>query len=98
MPPRRTMIKVAIVDYVAEHVDGLTLKQSAHIVEAVFELLKQTLVRGEKIKLSGFGNFMVRDKKERAGRNPRTGAVLRISGRRIVKFRPSEGLKKAMSG
>ena len=57
----------------------------------------ETLERGEKIKLSGFGNFVVREKKSRVGRNPQTGQEIEISARRVLTFRPSQVLKNALN-
>ncbi|HET6436648.1 MAG TPA: integration host factor subunit alpha, partial [Anaeromyxobacter sp.] len=57
----------------------------------------ETLERGEKIKISGFGNFIIRDKKSRVGRNPQTGEEIEISARRVLTFRPSQVLKNALN-
>ena len=69
----------------------------AEIVEMAFDTIKDTLERGEKIKLSGFGNFVVREKKSRVGRNPQTGQEIEISARRVLTFRPSQVLKNALN-
>ena len=63
----------------------------------VFETMKETLEQGEKIKISGFGNFEVRDKRARVGRNPQTGEVIEISARRVLTFKPSQVLKNALT-
>ena len=91
------MTKADIIEGVYEKV-GFSKKESAEIVELVFDTLKETLERGEKIKLSGFGNFIVRDKKSRVGRNPQTGKEIEISARRVLTFRPSQVLKSALNG
>jgi integration host factor subunit alpha len=74
----------------------------ADIIESVYEKVgfskKETLERGEKIKISGFGNFIVREKKSRVGRNPQTGEEIEISARRVLTFRPSQVLKNALNG
>ena len=72
-------------------------KQAAEIVEMVFELLKETLEQGEKVKISGFGNFVVRRKKSRIGRNPQTGEAIEISARRVLTFKPSQVLKNQLN-
>ena len=72
-------------------------KESAEIVELVFDTIKETLERGEKIKISGFGNFIVREKKSRVGRNPQTGQEIEISARKVLTFRPSQVLKNALN-
>ena len=73
-------------------------RDAAEIVESVFDTLKDTLGAGEKIKISGFGNFVVREKKERVGRNPQTGEQIMISARRVLTFKPSQVLKNALNG
>ena len=77
------MTKADIIEAVYERVGGVSKKEAAEIVEAVFNCVKNTLARGEKIKISGFGNFIVRDKKARLGRNPQTGQEITISGPQI---------------
>src|SRR3954470_23741541 len=91
------MTKADIIESVYEKV-GFSKKESAEIVEMVFDTIKETLERGEKIKISGFGNFIVRDKKSRVGRNPQTGKEIEISARRVLTFRPSQVLKSALNG
>jgi integration host factor subunit alpha len=77
---------------------GFSKKESAEIVEMVFDLMKTTLENGEKIKLAGFGNFVVKEKSTRKGRNPQTGDEIEISSRRILTFKPSQVLKAAING
>ncbi|GLS84762.1 integration host factor subunit alpha [Paraferrimonas haliotis] len=81
---------------------GLNKRASKEIVEAFFEEIRASLENGEQVKLSGFGNFDLRDKNERPGRNPKTGEDIPISARRVVTFRPGQKLKsrveKAPSG
>jgi integration host factor subunit alpha len=91
------MTKADIIEGVYEKV-GFSKKESAEIVELVFDTLKETLERGDKIKVSGFGNFQVRQKKARVGRNPQTGKEIEISARRVLTFRPSQVLKSALNG
>lgn len=76
---------------------GFSKKESADIVEMVFELMKDTLGSGEKIKIAGFGNFVVKEKASRRGRNPQTGDEIEISERRILTFKPSQVLKGAIN-
>jgi integration host factor subunit alpha len=90
------MTKADIVESVYNTV-GFSKKESAEIVELVFATMKETLERGEKIKISGFGNFIVREKNARIGRNPQTGEVIEISARRVLTFRPSQVLKSALN-
>lgn len=77
---------------------GFSKKESAEIVETVFELIKTTLEQGEKIKIAGFGNFVVKDKSTRRGRNPQTGDEIEITSRRILTFKPSQVLKSSING
>ncbi len=91
------MTKAEIIENVYERVGGFSKKEAAQIVEAVFDIIKVTLEQGEKIKLSGFGNFVVRDKKSRIGRNPQTGDEITISARRVLTFKPSQVLKNALN-
>jgi integration host factor subunit alpha len=91
------MTKADIIEGVYEKV-GFSKKESAEIVELVFDTVKETLERGDKIKISGFGNFQVRYKKARIGRNPQTGKEIEISARRVLTFRPSQVLKTALNG
>ena len=76
---------------------GFSKKESAEIVEQVFDLVKTTVAKGEKIKLAGFGNFVVKEKATRRGRNPQTGEEIEISSRRILTFKPSQVLKNALN-
>ena len=72
---------------------GLNKKEARELVDLYFEELVATLASGEQIRLSGFGNFDLRDKKERPGRNPKTGEEIPITARRVVTFRPGHKLK-----
>lgn len=90
------MTKAEIIEQIYEKV-GFSKKESAEIVELVFDLMKETLEKGNKIKISGFGNFVVRQKRPRVGRNPQTGESIEISSRRVLTFRPSQVLKAALN-
>ncbi|PID59897.1 MAG: integration host factor subunit alpha [Gammaproteobacteria bacterium] len=72
---------------------GLNKREAKEFVEQFFEQLKEALESGHDVKLSGFGNFTLRDKKQRPGRNPKTGEEIPISARRVVTFRPGQKLK-----
>jgi integration host factor subunit alpha len=91
------MTKADIVETIYEKVGGFSKKEAADIVETVFDSIKSTLERGEKIKISGFGNFVVRDKSARTGRNPQTGDGITISARRVLTFKPSQVLKNSLN-
>ncbi len=72
---------------------GLNKREAKEIVEQFFEEIKIALESGNQVKLSGFGNFVLREKKERPGRNPKTGEEIAISARSVVTFRPGQKLK-----
>ena len=91
------MTKAEIVQALYTRVGGFSKKESADIVDLVFEMMKETLGRGEKIKISGFGNFVLRDKRQRPGRNPQTGDPIKISERRVLPFKASQILKQALN-
>lgn len=91
------MTKAEIIDCVYEKVGGFSKKESAEVVEAVFETMKGVLSQGDKVKISGFGNFVVREKKQRIGRNPQTGDPIPISARRVLTFKPSQVLKNVLN-
>lgn len=82
------MTKADIVSEVFEKV-GLPKQEAEELVEMILDMIKQTLKEGEMVKLSGFGNFIVRSKNSRKGRNPKTGEEIEITPRRVVSFRPS---------
>ena len=91
------MTKAEIVQALYTRVGGFSKKESADLVDLVFEMMKETLSRGEKIKISGFGNFVLRDKKERPGLNPQTKERITISERRVLTFKASQILKQALN-
>ncbi len=92
-----TMTKADIVQAVYSRLGGFSKKESADLVDLVFETMKETLGRGEKIKISGFGNFVLRDKRQRQGRNPQTGDPITITERRVLNFKASQLLKLALN-
>jgi integration host factor subunit alpha len=72
---------------------GLNKREAKELVEAFFEEIRTSLETGQQVKLSGFGNFDLRDKNQRPGRNPKTGEEIPITARRVVTFRPGQKLK-----
>jgi integration host factor subunit alpha len=90
------MTKADIVERIYEKV-GFSKKEATDVVESIFELLKGRLQQGEKVKISGFGNFIINAKRPRKGRNPQTGDEIIISGRRVLSFKPSPVLKKSIN-
>src|ERR1700678_3380034 len=86
------LIKAEISEALAESF-GMNKRDAKEMVELLFEEIRQALEKGESVKVSGFGNFDLRDKNERPGRNPKTGQDIPISARRVVTFRPGQKLK-----
>ncbi|PCI63509.1 MAG: integration host factor subunit alpha [Gammaproteobacteria bacterium] len=86
------LTKAEVAEHLFEKV-GLSKRDAKDMVECFFEDIRETLEKGEQVKLSGFGNFDIREKSERPGRNPKTGEDIPISARRVVTFRPGQKLK-----
>lgn len=86
------LTKAQMAERLFDHL-GLNKREAKEIVEAFFEEIRVALEIGEQVKLSGFGNFDLRDKNQRPGRNPKTGEEIPISARRVVTFRPGQKLK-----
>lgn len=86
------LTKAEIADALFEQL-GLNKREAREFVDLFFEEIRLTLERGEQVKLSGFGNFELRKKNQRPGRNPKTGEEIPISARRVVSFRPGQKLR-----
>jgi integration host factor subunit alpha len=84
------MTKADIAKIVYERHGGLSNREAARLVELIFESIKRKLGSGEKVQITGFGTFIIRQKRERRGRNPQTGEEMLIQSRRSVVFRPSK--------
>ncbi|HTJ80983.1 MAG TPA: integration host factor subunit alpha [Polyangiaceae bacterium] len=91
------MTKAEIVQAIYTKLGGFSKKEAADLVDLVFDTMKETLGRGEKIKISGFGNFVLRDKRQRQGRNPQTGDPIVITERRVLTFKASNILKSDLN-
>ena len=92
------MTKADIARAVYERHGGLSSREAARLVDTFFQLLRERLIRGEKVQITGFGTFLVRQKRERRGRNPQTGEEMLIRPRSSVVFRPSKLFAPADSG
>jgi integration host factor subunit alpha len=86
------MTKQEIVSMVYEKL-GFSKRESSDIVEQFFKIIKNNLAQGENVKISGLGNFVVKEKRARKGRNPQTGEEIQITPRRVLNFRLSQVLK-----
>ena len=92
---KATLTKAELADILFEKV-GFNKREAKDMVESFFEEVRTALERGEGVKLSGFGNFQLRDKPQRPGRNPKTGEEIPITARRVVTFHASQKLKAAV--
>jgi integration host factor subunit alpha len=90
-----TLTKAELAELLFERV-GLNKREAKDMVETFFAEIRDALERGEAVKLSGFGNFQLRDKPQRPGRNPKTGEEIPISARRVVTFHSSQKLKSTV--
>lgn len=97
MNSEETLTRAEIVERLNRQV-GLSRAESAQIVEQILELVAVALEQGENVKISGFGTFVLRDKNERIGRNPKTGVEVPITPRRVLTFRPSQSLRDRVAG
>ncbi|HEY6610719.1 MAG TPA: integration host factor subunit alpha [Pseudomonas sp.] len=88
----KALTKAEIAERLHEEL-GLNKREAKELVELFFEEIRQALEHNEQVKLSGFGNFDLRDKRQRPGRNPKTGEEIPITARRVVTFRPGQKLK-----
>ena len=86
------MIKIDIVNAVANSVDGLTKVKAEQAVDTIFSMMKKALQRGERIELRGFGVFQIKPRKKGIGRNPRTGKEVRIPPGKTIRFKPGKNL------
>jgi len=89
------LTKNDLINAVAAH--GLSKRQSAAVVEAIFDTMIQAFAQGNDVKIVGFGHFRVRKKTARKGRNPQTGQEIEITARKVLTFKPSKGLKLQVS-
>ena len=92
-----TLTKAELAELLFDRI-GLNKRESKDIVDAFFDLLHVSLVHGNEVKLSGFGNFVIREKGSRPGRNPRTGESIPIKARNVVTFHSSNKLKAIVQG
>ena len=91
------MTRSALIEKVAEKVEGLTLKQTEIVVETVFERIKDALKQGEKIEIRGFGNFRLKERQPRKARNPKTGESVEVPQKKAIRFKAGKALKEALN-
>jgi integration host factor subunit alpha len=91
-----SLTKIDIIDSMYEKL-GIPRKECIHIVESVFDIIKDDLDKGHGVMISGFGKWTVKAKKRRKGRNPQTGEALMINARKVVTFKPSSVLRAAVN-
>ena len=87
-----TVTKIGLANHLLDTI-GIPQKDCKQLVEAFFDTIRETLASGERVKLSGFGNFTLHDKRERHGRNPRNGVPFKIKARRVVTYSASSKLR-----
>ena len=92
----KTITKLDLVNHLNEKL-GLNKVESKELVEAFFDEIKKSLINNEEVKLSGFGNFKILNKRERPGRNPKTGEPAIISARKVITFKAGQKLRRKMS-
>ena len=92
-----TLTRAKMVEIVHQQGLGYTKKELQNIVNSMFDIIAESVINGETVKLSGFGNFSMVDKTARVGRNPQTDEALIISRRRVITFKPSNMLRNAVS-
>ena len=90
------LTKAQLAELLFEQI-GLNKRESKDMIDAFFDLISTSLVDGEDVKISGFGNFLVREKQPRPGRNPQTGTEITIEARKVLTFKPSPVLKAALN-
>jgi integration host factor subunit alpha len=96
MPSESTLTRADIAEMLNRQI-GLSKSESAMIVESVLGHITGALERGQNVKISGFGTFSLRDKRERVGRNPKTGIEVPITPRRVLTFRPSQTMRERIA-
>jgi len=95
MSAANTLTKAELAELLFQKV-GLNKREAKDVVESIFSEIRDRLARGEAVKLSGFGNFQIRNKPPRPGRNPKTGELIPIPARNVVTFHPSQKLRRTV--
>ncbi len=90
------MTKAELINVVSKRVNGITQREAEIIVNTVFDSIKEALARGDKIEIRGFGSFRVRNRRDREGRNPKTGALVIVPPKRVPFFKAGKELKESV--
>ena len=93
----KTLTRADLADALTTRIEGLSREESVELVESFLNEISSALIQGDQVKLSSFGSFGLRDKKERIGRNPKTGKLVPITPRRVLFFRPSNIVKERIN-
>ena len=91
------MTKTDIVESVYERLGGFSKKEAASFVETVLDTMKDALATGDKVKIHGFGSFTVHAKRQRKGRDPQNGKPIQVTARKVLRFKPSQGLREVVN-
>lgn len=92
-----SITKATLSDSISEAVPDMSHKDCARLVDSIIRTMRETLSKGEEVKISGFGKFTLHEKKPRRGRNPQTGSEITIAARRVLKFKPSDVLRERLN-
>ena len=88
------MTKAQLIEKVSEHLQGLTKRQTEIIINTIFDSIKTSLAKGDKIEIRGFGSFRLRKRKTREGRNPKTGELVSVNAKNVPFFKAGKELKE----
>ncbi len=91
------MTRSVLVDKVAEKVEGLTRKQTEIVIETIFDSIKETLQKGDKVEIRGFGNFRLKSRNARKARNPKTGESVDVPAKKVLHFKVGKELKELLN-
>jgi integration host factor subunit alpha len=92
-----SITRSSLTEEIVQAIPDLSQRDSSRIVDSIVRTIRDTLSKGEEVKISGFGKFTLHEKKPRKGRNPKTGDEIQIAARRVLKFRPSEVLREHLN-
>jgi integration host factor subunit beta len=89
-----SMTKAELIEHVSEKVDGLSKKQTEVVINTIFDSIKRALSEGDKIEIRGFGSFKIRNRRQREGRNPKSGEPVRVPAKRVPFFKAGKEMKE----